>query len=243
MASTPPPATPPSAQPTTQPTAQPAAAPSTPAAEPEAGPPPAQLTLLAVNGSTVQGIQYFSVFPPPLNATPDQPQTIIPAVSTATDNVTQPLATLKWPAPPTMSLFALSADEAISAASPTVVTPGSTVAINWKDGAFQTAVTPGSGNTIKLVFDPAIPPGSRVGLVVGPGSTLMPITGEGLTLTPTLTPTYSVQFGTPWRGGPVDFKDVSPKALVSFKGNTAKVVIGSDNLIVQDDASIDPPDA
>lgn len=207
-----------------------------------AAPPSGQvLTLFAKNESTVPGIQYFNVFPPPLSVIPPlqpQQQTVIPMVSTATDNSTQPIAILKWPAPPAMSLIALADGQAISAATPTDVTLGSTVAVNWKDDAFAIAVTPGTGSTIKLVFDPAIPAGSRVGLVVGPGPTLMPITGEGLTLTPSVAPSYTVQFGTPWHGDPVDFKDLSGLAPVSFKGNTATVVVRSDNVIVQDDNAL-----
>ncbi len=209
---------------------------------PYAEPPVAQLTLVLKNESTVQGIQYFSVFPPALAVVPNQPQTVMPMVSTATNNNTQPTATLKWPAPPTMSLFALQDGEGIGAATPTVVTLGSTVAISWKVDTFAIAVTPGAGTTVRLTFDPAIPPGSRVGVTVGPGPILMPIVGDGLTLTPSLTPNYTVQFGTPWQGGSVDFKDVSVLAPVAFKGNTAMVVVGSDNLIVQKDSALNPPD-
>ena len=79
-------------------------------------------------------------------------------------------------------------------------------------------------------------------MTVGPGPILMPIVGDGLTLTPSLTPNYTVQFGTPWQGGSVDFKDVSVLAPVAFKGNTAMVVVGSDNLIVQKDSALNPPD-
>ena len=213
-------------------------------ADPPSPPSPPQLTLVAKNESTVQGIQYFNVFPPPLvvsPAPPPQELTVVPTVSQATNNSTQPKAVLKWPAPPAMSLIALKRGDSMGAAVPTPVTLGSTVAINWQDGAFAIVATPGTGDTIKLAFDPAIPAGSRVGLFVGPGPTFMPIGGEGLTLTPSLAPTYTVQFGTPW-GGPVDFRDLSALAPVSFKGDTALVVVGSDNVIVQKDEDLTPDD-
>lgn len=216
-----------------------------PAAAPKADPPSAPLlTLVVKNQSTVQGIQYFNVFPPPLTVIPSPPPqevSVVPTVSQATNNSTQPKAVLKWPAPPAMSLVALKRGDGMGSANPTPVTLGSTAAISWQDGTFAIAVTPGTGDTIKLTFDPAIPAGSRVGLFVGPGPTFMPIGGEGLTLTPSVTPTYTVQFGTPW-GGPVDFRDLSALAPVSFKGDAALVVVGSDNVIVQRDEELDPHD-
>lgn len=222
--------------------APPPAAPKTDPSPPP--PPPPLLTLVVKNQSTVPGIQYFNVFPPPLDVSPSPPPqelTVVPKVSDATNNSTQPKAVLKWPAPPAMSLVALRRGDGMGAATPTPVTLGSTVAINWQDGAFAIVATPGTGDTIKLTFDPAIPAGSRVGLFVGPGPTFMPIGGEGLTLTPSLTPTYTVQFGTP-AGGPVDFRDFSALAPVSFMGNTALIVVGSDNVIVQKDDELEPDD-
>jgi hypothetical protein len=219
--------------------------PAPPKADPPPPPPsPPLLTLVVKNQSTVPGIQYFNVFPPPLDISPLPPPqelTVVPTVSDATNNSTQPKAVLKWPAPPTLSLIALKRGDGMGAATPTPVTLGSTVAINWKDGAFAIVATPGTGDTIKLAFDPAIPTGSRVGLFVGPGPTFMPIGGEGLTLTPSMTPNYTVQFGTP-AGGPVDFKDLSALAPVSFMGNTALIVVGSDNVIVQRDDELEPDD-
>lgn len=219
--------------------------PATPKADPPPPPAPPQLTLVMKNQSTVPGPQYFNVFPPTLVVTPPPPpqqQVVMPLVSTATTCGTQPTTTLKWPAPPAMSLFALKQGDGVGSATPTAVTPGSTVSINWQDEAFVITVTPGTGTAIKLMLDPAIPPGSRVGLIVGPGPTLVPISGESLTLTPDLTPNYMVQFGTPWRGGPVDFKDLSALAPVAFKGDAAMVVVGPDNVIVQKDDQLVPPD-
>ena len=134
-------------------------------ADPPSPPSPPQLTLVAKNESTVQGIQYFNVFPPPLDVSPAPPPqelTVVPTVSDATNNSTQPKAVLKWPAPPAMSLIALKRGDGMGAASPTPVTPGSTVTINWQDGAFAIVATPGTGDTIKLTFEPGIPARSRV---------------------------------------------------------------------------------
>ncbi len=198
------------------------------------GDPPngALLVLTATNNSTVPGEQFFNVFPPPLTVTPQQPQVPIPMVSTATVSGTQPVAILKWPSLAALTLIALKPGQSVDTATPTPVTLGSTAAIAWQDDDFSVTVTPGTGNTVALVFAPGIPPSSHVGLVVGPGPILVPIVGEGLTLTPSRVPTFMVQFGTPWQPGS-SFSDVSTLTPVSFLGPTAAIGVGSDNVIVQ----------
>ena len=62
------------------------------------------------------------------------------------------------------------------------------MSINWQDEAFMVNVTPGTGDMIKLSYDPAIPPGSCAGLIVGPGPTLVPgPTSSSMAIQPSLT--------------------------------------------------------
>jgi hypothetical protein len=199
-----------------------------------------QLVLTATNNSSVPGEQYFNVFPPPLTVMPEQPQTAIPMVSTATVTGAQSaapgpqsIAVLKWPSPPTLALIALKSGQSVDTAALTAVTLGSTVAVTWVDDGFVVTPTPGTGNTIKLTFGPGIPVLSSVGLVVGPGPILVPIAGASMTLAPNLTPTFMVQFGTAWQPGSPSFSDVSTLTSVAFTGTEAAIVVGANNLIVQ----------
>ena len=121
----------------------------------------------------------------------------------------------------------------MDSATPKTVTLGSTATIDWKDDAFVVTATPGTGNTIKLTFNPGIPPSSSVGLVIGPGKILVPIIGNGLVLTPNLAPTVMVQFGTAWQPGSPGFSDLSALTPVTFMSTKAAIVVGPDNLIVQ----------
>ena len=223
----------PNASPTAAPatTASAAAAPATtaPANAPTGGP---AFVLTATNESTVPGPQYFSVFPPPLTVTPQQPQTPLPLVSSPTEIDSQPTTTMQWPSLDKLDLIVLNDTESVEGAARTPVVPGDTAAITWKDNDFAVTVTHGTGNDIKLTFGPNMPSPSNVGLIVGPGPILVPVVGDSMTLTPSLTPTFTVLFGTAWRNG-AEFSDYNPPAKITFKGTTAAIVVGFDNLITQ----------
>jgi hypothetical protein len=205
-----------------------------PAAAPNVGPPVAPtLTLTATNNSSVPGPQYFNVFPPPLLVvTPQQPQSFVPKVSGPTTTGATPI-TMEWSTPAALPLIALAPGQSAAGAQQTPVTLGSTAEIAWKDNAFTVTATPGSGSNITLAYDSGIPLGSSVGLMIGPGTILLPISGTGLALTPDLTPTYTVQFGTAWQPGAPAFSDTSAPETITFSGTTAAIVVGSDNTIVQ----------
>jgi hypothetical protein len=157
-------------------------------------------------------------------------------VSAATAKGKQPTTMLSWPAPPALAVIAVTDGQSVDTAKHTPVTLGATVAVSWQDNDFVVAVTAGTGNSVNLTFAPGIPSSSKVGLVVGPGPVLVPIVGEGMALTPNLTPTFMVQFGTAWQPGSPSFSDVSPLAPVSFIGPSAAIVVGEDNVIVQQPA-------
>lgn len=206
-----------------------ASPPPAPNADPPTAPP---FVLTATNNSSVPGEQYFNVFPAPLTVKPQLAQIPVPMVSAATiSGSKQAVAVLTWPSDQTLSLIVLAQGDSVDAAKRTPVTLGSTAAITWENDAFSVAVTPGTGDSVTLTFGPGIPPSSRVGLVVGPGPTLVPIVGDGVTLTPTFTTTFTVQFGTPWQPPPPDFSDVSASAVVAFIGRKAAITVGAENVI------------
>lgn len=207
---------------------------ASPVSVPNADPPSGTLLVLtASNDSSVPGEQYFNVFPPLMTVAPEQRQTLFPMVSTATVTGKQPDAVLKWSGPPTLSLLTVEPGQSVDSATPNAVTLGSTATIDWKADAFVVTTTPGTGNTIKLTFNPGIPASSSVGLAIGPGKILVPIVGNGLVMTPNLAPTVMVQFGTAWQPGSPSFTDLSALTPVTFMGTKAAIVVGPDNLIIQ----------
>ena len=207
---------------------------TTPAAETTgASPSEPTLTLTATNNSSVPGLQYFNVFPPPLFAvTPQQPQSFIPLVSAPTETG-DAAVTMAWTTPAALPLLALAPGQSPSSVPQTPVSPGATATITWSDGAFKVAVVAGTGPVITLVYSGSIPAGSSVGLVIGPGTILMPISGTGLAFTPDLVPTYSVQFGTAWQAGAPAFSDTSASETITFNGTTAAIEIDPTNTISQ----------
>ncbi|MBB4284540.1 hypothetical protein [Roseospira goensis] len=198
-------------------------------------------TLKAINRSTVSGAQYFNVYPPALTVSPPQPQTVIPLVSAATvsggKDGGQESATLSWAGgADALVLIAVAPGQTPDGAVRLDVTPGSTVAVAWKDNAFTLTETgQGNGSGITVTFGPDVPGSSRVGLIVGPGTILVsvPVSGATLIMTPDLSTTVGVVFGTPDRPGGEQVRDVSPKVSVEFKTTHATIVVGPDNLITQ----------
>ena len=173
--------------------------------------------------------------------TPTQPQTIIPLVSpTTVTGSASALATMNWSGgPTTLALFALAPGQSAATATPTPVTLGCTVNVAWTNNSFVLTVTPPAepGTTITVSFSPGIPASSSLVLVVPPGSiqVAVPASLSSLVLTPNMSPTVNVQFGTPYQPGTPAASDFSATVPVSFTGTTAMaaaIIVGPDNVIV-----------
>lgn len=196
---------------------------------------PATRILIAVNRSSVPGYQYFSVYPPPIFVTPPQRQTPVPLVSSATVAGTdEAVARMTWRVgADALAFVAVPPGGNPQTATRMTVTPGATLSVAWVDGNFAISTQPAdAGTEISVGCSPDIPAGSRIGLVVGPGMLLVPVPPGGgtLTLKPNLGPQVKVQFGTP---GDPGFSDVGRLQQVTFEGESATVIVGLDNLIVQ----------
>lgn len=195
-------------------------------------------TLTAINHSTLNGNRYFSVFPPEMTVAPVQPQTILPLVSSATvkDGGQKTVATLTWPIG--LTFFAIAPGQAADTVARTPVTLGSTVAVEWQNSAFTARLSPTgveSGVTVTLAAD--IPPASSVGLILGPGTILVPAPPGGkVVLTPNPKPVATVYFGTPWTS---KNRNVSQPVKVTCAAIAATIVAGPDNIVRQFDPS--PP--
>ena len=209
-------------------------------------PPPAAAVpfeLAVTNGSTVAGRQCFNIFPPPLNKPSQNQQTITALVSDPMgQGDTKPLT---WNGGSgALALFAFVKGASLDAAERTPVALGDTVAVAWADGAFT--VTPAAGGpagAIEATFAGGVPPGSQIGLVVGPAPILVPVPAglSSLTLEPDLSQTVTVVFGTAFQFPEPDEWDRSQAATVTFKQDAAatsptavaKIVANLDNKIVQ----------
>ncbi len=217
--------------------ASPATVPATGESTPPA--PGTAYTLTATNASTVSGNQYFNVFPPCMTVKPAQRQRLLALVSspTVTGEGAAAQATLTWQAgPDTLALFALTPKQSPDGAPRTPVALGDTATVTWDGGAFTIATSAnGTPGAITVTFNAGIPVGSQVGLVVGPGSILVsaPTSASTMTLVPDLSPTVTVQFGTPFDPGSPGVTDVSQTATVIFAGPAASITIGPDNQIQQ----------
>jgi hypothetical protein len=186
----------------------------------------------------VPGEQYFNVYPPPMVVAPLLPQTPIPLVSTATVTETGDGATttLTWQSgADALALIALAPGQDPSAAPQTPAPPGTTVALTFANGSFTAAPSSGTGSIITVTVPDNAPPGSQIGLMIGPGPILIPMpTGGGsVVLTPDLTPTVTVRFGTSLAPGASSFSDETASIPVTFAGSTAAIRVGPDNTIVQ----------
>lgn len=94
-----------------------------------------------------------------------------------------------------------------------------------------------------MSFSAEVPPGTKLGLVVGPGSILVrPAMGQAvLTLTPDMSLVATVSFGTAFQLPPPPVSDVSQPMLVTFQPGTsssgplatAEISVGVTDEIVQ----------
>jgi hypothetical protein len=197
--------------------------------------------LTVANDSTVSGPGYFNVFPPLLLNVPPQSQNLTALVSAPTVSGTP--TTITWNGGSgALELFAFAAGTSPDAATRTAVALGDIVTVDWAGGAFTFAPAPGGPATgIEVAFTPNVPVDTQIGLVVGPGSILVPrqANPSPLTLTPNLSPVATVTFGTAYQWPGPDVSDISKSQAVTFKPSSAspvlaaQITIGSDNLIVQ----------
>lgn len=199
--------------------------------------------LTATNQSSARAEGYFNVYPSLLTDPPANAQTPLALVSdeTAKGKAT----TMTWQGgSAALALFAMATGTTPAAAPRTSVVLGTTVAVDWANGAFTLSPAAGDlADSIVILFTPSVPTETSIGLVVGPGAILVRrAAGEStLTLTPDLSPTATVEFGTAFQFPAGDFSDVSPSQGITFKlagssaapvGN-ASIEVGSDNLIIQ----------
>lgn len=242
-------------------TAKPASAPapsslpstSTPAPAPVAAPPPAPtpapgipFTLTAKNNSSLPGKQYINAYPPPLiSLSPSLSKAVmVPLVSEpVTPGAT---TTLTWNGgPPALAVIAMPLGSDPSKATPTPITTGATANVTWVNNAFVIAGTPPAtpappppapASPITVTFGPDIPASSCIGLAIGPGYALtaVPTPANPIILTPDLSPTVMLQFGSPYQPATTAVSDLSMPAMVTFTGTAAMlatVTVNLDNTI------------
>ncbi|MDA8231476.1 MAG: hypothetical protein M0006_09060 [Magnetospirillum sp.] len=196
-------------------------------------------SLIATNGSTVPGDQYFNVFPPLMTVKPDQPQTAIALVSSATvtGGGESAQTTLTWTGGAgALALIALGPGQDPNKAPRTPVALGATATVSWDNNGFTISQTDtGSAGAVTVAFSGDIPAETQIGLVVGPGPIPVPAppAKTTLTLVPDLSPKVAVTFGTAFRTGQPGVIDSSRQATVSFSRSTASITVGLENLIAQ----------
>lgn len=209
-------------------------------------PPPATpttFTLSATNGSSVAGVSYFSVFPPPLKSPAVSVQVLTALISNVTRSG-QGETTLTWNGGSgALALLAIAGNGKgdPATAEKTPVTLGGKATVTFANGTYAIAVsTGGPANSVEVDFDLSVPPASLVGLVVGPAAILLaPPAGMGpLILEPDLSRTVTVVFGTACTYPPPAISDVDQGSTVMFASSgasaaSAQIKVGPDNLIVQ----------
>ncbi|WFR95014.1 hypothetical protein [Rhizobium tumorigenes] len=199
--------------------------------------------LKATNDSSLPGQNYFNVYSPILTNLDAKAQTLVALVSAATGKGQS--TTLTWQGGSgALSLFAVTAGASPVTSPGTAVALGDIVAIEWAAGAFT--ISPAAGgpaDSIQVSITSAVPPGIKIGLVVGPGSILVrPAIGQAvLTLTPDMSPVATVSFGTAFQLPPPPVSDVSQPRQVTFQPGTsssgplatAEISVGVTDEIVQ----------
>ncbi|MBO9100173.1 MULTISPECIES: hypothetical protein [unclassified Rhizobium] len=199
--------------------------------------------LKATNDSSLPGQNYFNVYPPILTNLDAKAQTLVALVSDATSKGQS--TTMTWQGGNgALSLFAVTAGASPVTSPSTAVALGDTVVVDWAAGAFT--ITPAAGGltgSIQVSFSAEVPPGTKLGLVVGPGSILVrPAMGQAvLTLTPDMSLVATVSFGTAFQLPPPPVSDVSQPMLVTFQPGTsssgplatAEISVGVTDEIVQ----------
>lgn len=201
-------------------------------------------SLTATNQSSLSGKRYFNVFPPYLLTPAAAGQTRMARVSdpTVASDAEPADTTMTWSGGAgTLAMFAITKDGDPTVAETVPVVLGDTVAVSWVDGTF--VITPATGGTegvITVTCTAGTPTGSQIGLTVGPASILVaaPAVGAPLTLTPDLSLTATVVFGSAYLWPKPAIWDATAPLTVTFTpGATgtvgAAIVVGPDDIIVQ----------
>ena len=192
-------------------------------------------SLTATNQSTVPGKQYFNVYPLACTTVvPSMPCTLVPTVSAATvAGTTSAVATVTWQGGAGGMTLVVPA----SGTSPTAVALGDTVTITYADSAYTLSSVPGTSSTVTIVLATGTSMPASIGLTTGAGMISLAPTSSTttITLTPDLTPTVNVQFGSAY--DPLSgTSDLSQMVAVTFTGTTslqAGILVGPANTITQ----------
>lgn len=196
--------------------------------------------LTATNNSTVPGTQYFNIYPLPLKSIPAQNQFYTARVSPPTSRQDATVH-MNWHVDQTaITVLAMSSHAEISQAVKLTAPLGSTVTLDWQDGAYQLAISASdTGTAIIVNVSAAVPANSLVGLDTGLTPIFVNTTGAGaLSLEPDLTPSAVARFGTAYQWASSDISEGSGCYQVIFypTGETsayAQIQIGMDNVITQ----------
>jgi hypothetical protein len=192
-------------------------------------------TLTVHNDSTLMGESYIYIFPAAMGVEPLQPQTTVP-MSAPVLRGNNSSTSISWS--DALALIVLTPGQCPDEVAPIPVELGSNVLVTWDDGSFSvtpSTAVPELATTITATFGPDFPQFSIVGLVKGPGRTMVPVPANGmtLTLTPIMTPVYKLQFGMHPPLGQSNFSDFNPAVFMACTGAGATITIGADNLFTQ----------
>lgn len=204
-------------------------------------------SLTATNQSSLSGNRYFNVFPPYLLTPAMTGQKRMARVSdpTVASNVEPADTTMTWQGgASTLTMFAVTKDENPTMAKPVQVALGNTVAVSWINGSFT--IVPAAGGpegVITVTFTEGIPDNSLIGLVVGPAPILLAVPSPlaPLTLTPDLSLTATIIFGSAYQWPKPDVWDATAPQAITFTSGaagaastvSATILVGPDDVIVQ----------